>query len=276
MSRFKMKDGISLPFLLGFIPWIFLSSIVYGVEHKPLFIESAISLPPGTLEAKLGIEFLRDQSFPFSTPSNPLSRNLWKIPAIGLALGLDKRTELQFDYELLYLDEEESGSGEKFGSGDLKIFTKIQILRYNLTYPALGLKVGVKLPNANDEARLGTNETDFFSSLLVTESYQGVTFHGNVGLAILQNPNQNTEQDDLLLLGFAAVFPITDIIHFIMEVEGQMLSRKNNNLSSMQVGLQFEIGNMQWDLGGKLRLTDQAADWSMLGRLIWRVKLWWK
>lgn len=256
--------------------WMMSGSGAYTAGQRPLLTESAVSLPAGTIEAEIGVEFTRDQDFPFSTSSTGFNRDLWKVPTIGLSIGIDKRTELQLNYDVLYLDEEAPGVGKKFGSGDLKIFTKIQILEDIDKHPALGLRLGVKLPNANDIVRLGTNETDFLSALLVTKFYEGVTFHSNVGFAILGNPNQLTQQDDLLLFGFASIVPATRSIHLVMEIAGQTLSRRNNNVSSMRLGCQIQIGDIHLDLGGGLRLTNQAADWDVLGGLTWRMKLRWR
>ena len=269
-----MKFSLSLLLLLSFTCWLYPLKAGFAAGQRPLSTESAVTLSPGTLEIELGVDFLRNQSFPFPTSAPRFNRDLWEIPVIGLHLGVDKRTEVQFDYELLYLNESSPGVGEKFGSGDLKVFTKIQILEDRDSHPALGLRFGTKLPNADDVAHLGTNETDFLSSLLVTKFYQGVTFHANAGLGILGNPFHAAQQDDVLLLGFASILPVTPTLHFVMEIAGQTLSSKRNNVTSMRLGLQYQTGEVQWDLGGSVRLTNQAADWEVLSGLTWRIRLW--
>ena len=158
----------------------------------PIRTEDARALPHGHAEAVLGIDYFKDLRFPDFTPSGSISsQDLYSLPRIGLNFGLGDWVEVQASYELLYLDETlgyGGGSDTKYGSGDARLFTKVYLLAEHDWWPAAGVRFGAKLPNANVDDRLGTDEIDFMIEALATKDLGAMTVHLNLGLALLDNP----------------------------------------------------------------------------------------
>ena len=76
--------------------------------------------------------------------------------------------------------------------------TKLKLAGEKGARPALAFSFAVQLPNASNESGLGTDQTEFYSKLLLTKHLGKMAFRGNLGLAILGSPVQPNSQADLL------------------------------------------------------------------------------
>src|SRR5262249_7224497 len=112
-----------------------------------------------------------------------------EVPQLGLRVGAGGWAEIQASYETIYLDEQaaDGRTNWQFGSGDMRIFTKVWLAREREVLPALGLRFGTKLPNANRHARLGTDDTDFNADALFSKDLGPLSAHVNLGLLLLGN-----------------------------------------------------------------------------------------
>ena len=148
-------------------------------------------------------------------------------------------------------------SAQRAGAGDLRLGTLVRVVPGSEV-----LAVGwlVKLPNAEDEGELGTDETDmtFWAEGLW---HQGaLSLGGRAGLAILGNPLLVASQDDV---------PLTWLVGriagehrgVVAEVGGAW--RTPRNPSRMDLRISGELG-CPWTLGlmGGLGLTPAAPTWS--------------
>ncbi|MFQ5667379.1 MAG: hypothetical protein ACE5I7_13250 [Candidatus Binatia bacterium] len=218
----------------------------------PLVTEDARPLPNGVAEVSLGIAYFKDLRFPAFTPPRSLrSQDLLGLPQSGVRIGAGDWVEIQATYEALYLDERaaDGKKNSKFGSGDLRLFTKVRLMREADLLPALGLRFGTKLPNASQSDRLGTDETDFGADVLASKSVGLLTAHVNLGLLLLGNPGSSGGQDDLfnyalglssLPLGTTQVGGIN--IKLLGELAGLAGSRFDNDRTAVRVGLQMQRG----------------------------------
>lgn len=249
-------------FLLIFIIFLLLGlvnvSLLNADTLRPLATEDASTIEAGTLKLRLGAEYFKDKGLAFDTLKR--DRELFVLPSLDISLGVGKMAELQVYFDGLYLDEDNSDSA--YGSGDMRLFTKLQLKEEN-DFPAAGFKFGVKLPNAGNEDRLGTDEFDFFSWLLFSKRLGDVSCHLNLGLGILGNPYQNSNQDDVFCYGLGIIIPTTEMINLAFEVNGQTASDYNNDFSHALAGLQIEKDSLRWDLGAAVGLNDESEDWSL-------------
>jgi hypothetical protein len=225
----------------------------------PLVTEQAETLPRGVAETTIGIAYSKDMRFPPFTPRNTLqSQTLVEIPQLGFRIAAGSWAEIEATYETIYLDEQaENGQTNwQFGSGDMRISTKVRLLRERNGWPALGLRFGTKLPNANRSARLGTDDTDFWADALVSKHLGPIEAHVNLGLLLLGNSGptighsfQAGGQDDLVdfAVGVASQ-PLGRVqdggvtLRLLGEVAGQVGSRFGNDRSALRIGLQMERG----------------------------------
>jgi hypothetical protein len=238
---------------------VILAGAARGVSLDPLTTQTAETVPGGTMQAGLGVSYFNDMRFPFFTPAGTLQRQtLLGAPQLAAYIGVADRVEIQARYELLYLDEKTS-TGETnstYGSGDARLFTKVRIMHARGLWPAFGVRFGTKLPNANKNERLGTDDTDFEIEGLVSRTFGPVSVHLNLGILLLGNPGSLIGnrfdaggQDDLFTYGLAlaskplaggtlAALPDTDL-RLLGEVVGQTGSRYDNNRDSARFGLQL-------------------------------------
>jgi hypothetical protein len=250
--------------LASFIIGIYLIFGLPAWAFWPQETEDAWVLRGGEAEFVAGVEYLENRQLEFTAMER--DRELLKLPAIGLRFGFGGKSEFQFNYEAEYLDEQ--GGESEYGSGDLRVWNKISFTQESGSFPAVGFRWGVKLPNADDEDRLGTDETDFFTSMLFSKHIGPVLSHLNLGLAILGDSLQNSHQDDLLSYGIAVEFPIRNTSIW-GEVTGLAGSHNNNNFSTARLGLNWERGPWTWVAALGTGLAEESEDWSIRGGMLY-------
>jgi hypothetical protein len=241
----------------------------FAWNQLPLLTDSPRVLPAGDVQLDLGIKFLSHQNFPFSPFSEHFARNVLSVPTLGMNFGVGKRVELQLTYEVLFVEEEELMIKERWKSGDLAFFTKLELLEERRYFPGIGLKLGAKLPNASDTYRVGTDETDLAFSALFGKMFSPVTINANLGLLILGNPFVNATQDDLLGYGIACVIPRRQQLTYVVEVAGQAFGTSHNERASAVVSLYFKNGALTWNISGRIGLLENSENWGISGGVRW-------
>jgi hypothetical protein len=234
-------------------------------NQLPLLTESPTVLPAGHVRFDLGLQYLSNKNFPFSSFSEDSSRDVLSLPTLAMSIGLGKRSELQITYEMLFVEEEEFLIREQWKSGDIAFFTKIELLEEQENLPGMGVKVGAKLPNSGDQYRVGTDETDLTFSTLFEKHLSSVKFFANAGLLILGNPYENAEQDDLLSYGIACSIPWNDHVTYTAEIAGQHFGRANNERSLALLHVHIHDGNLIWNVSGRVGLIENSEDWGLSG-----------
>jgi hypothetical protein len=99
---------------------------------------------------------------------------------------------------------------------------------------------------------------EFYSSILLKKHFGGIQVLGDLGLAILGSPIAAARQADPLTYGIATIIPISRRLNFLVEVNGRQGPKDrigNENKSQARAGIQFQTGNIRWDLGGIAGLT---------------------
>ena len=232
---------------------------VHADSLLPLVTEQAQTLPSGVAEASIGVAYFDDLRFPAFTPPGVLrSQTLVKGPQLGFRIGAGGWAEIQAAYETIYLDEQAT-TGEtnrQFGSGDVRLFTKVRLVHEGERFPGVALRFGAKLPNASRSARLGTDDTDFGIDGLASRSFGPVAAHINLGLLLLGNSGptignsfQAGGQDDLVNYAVAltsaplgaSVAGATQLT-VLGEFAGQTGSRFGNDRAAARLGLQLTRG----------------------------------
>lgn len=168
--------------------------------------QEVTTLPNGRAEAILSFGYTDGLWFPpFTQPGTVCCQTVMSLPQIGFNIGLGDRVEVQASYELLYNHETVLGQGTQtnFGSGDARLFAKVRAFSEEGWRPALGLRFGTKLPNANYADHLGTDRIDWGGEILASKEVGPVNLLANIGLQLLDNPTQGG-QDDLFSWGVAA------------------------------------------------------------------------
>lgn len=254
-ERAWWQVGVSLAVCFGVL-------LPVSAQQRPLVTERVATMPEGELRIDLGFEFAQAQRFPLSGLRGDLSR----VGVLGLSLGVASRVELQLRGAIqnyLSIDERQGGAiplrlptpESTHDVGDFSLWTKIRLRAAGGRWPALGVRVGVELPNSDQARGIGMNQTNFFAAVLAEKRWSAFDLFGHVGVGILPAPIEPFVQNDVLLYGVAGVYALNARANLVAEVSGWESTRRRAPLGTesrgqVRVGLQLRTGRLWWDLAG--------------------------
>jgi hypothetical protein len=204
-----------------------------AAQQRPLVTEDPETIGAGRVLLEGGIDFARGQVYPLSG----LEGNLWRVPTVGLSIGISSIAEVQIDgglYNRLAITERNSAplasavtsvGATTHDVEDFVMGTKIRLAPETPQRPAFGFRFATKLPNASNESGLGTDTTDFLASLLAAKTVQSVRVVGNFGFGILADPLQGDRQNDVITYGLSLARAVTQQAEFVGEVNGRVSTR---------------------------------------------------
>ena len=247
--------------LVGFLifPWT-----VRGQE-RPLRTDDAEILKTGKIRFGFGIEFLQDQRYSLSG----LEGDLIRLGVSSIQIGVGEYAEFQISgviQDVLSVSDRTEPvipptfSGDSTSDfGDLVLGAKLKFFGEKGRRPAMAFKFAVELPNAKHDSGLGTDQTEFYSSLLFKKHFGRAQVLADVGFAILGSPVLQGRQTDPLTYGFAAIVPVYRSFDFVAEINGRQGPSGrvgNENKSQVRAGIRFSTGRIRWDLAGVAGLMD--------------------
>jgi hypothetical protein len=204
-----------------------------AAQQRPLVTEDPETVGEGRLLVEGGIDYARDQQY----PATGLEGTLWRIPRIGVSVGVSSIAEIQLDggfYNRLAIDKRVQAplSDSLLFSGtstsdveDFVMAAKIRIAGETARRPAFGFRFATRLPNASIQNGIGTDTTDFFASALAAKTVQSVRVVGNIGLGILGDPTNGHRQNDVLTYGGSFARALTEQAEVVGEVNGRVSTR---------------------------------------------------
>lgn len=256
---------------------------VAAAQQRPLITEDPETIGAGRVLIEGGVDLERDAFYPVSG----LSGNRVALPTFGVSVGLSSIAEIQLDgglYQRLSVTERRSAplselldfSGDETSDvDDLVLATKIRLLGEAGNRPAIGLRFATKLPNASNEAGLGTDLTDFFASLLVAKTVQSIRVVGNAGAAILGDPTSPVPaQNDLLTFGLSVARAVTTEAELVGEVNGRVnfADRPDpgaENRAVMRLGGRYTRGPVRVDAAVLLGMTSRDPGIGLTAGFTW-------
>lgn len=242
-------------------------AVVWG-QQRPLTTDDAEILATGRVRAQVGIEFLQRQRYTLSGLEGDLSR----LGVAAVQVGVEEYAEFQLSgvlQEVLSVTGRSEPvvapdfSGESTSAfGNLRLGTKLRMVREKGRRPAVAFKFAVELPNTNQKSGLGNDEMRFYSSLLFKKGFARAEVLGEVGFAILGSPVAAGRQADPLTYGVGVLVPLHRNVKLVAEVNGRQGPGGrigNENRSQARAGVQFRTGAVRWDLAGVAGLTRDDA-----------------
>ena len=132
-------------------------------QQRPLVTEDPEPIGAGRVLLETGVDFAADQQYPVSG----LEGDLWRVPTIGISVGISSIAEFQIDggpfnhlsiqhrnpaplSHLLTVTGNSTSDVE-----DIVIGTKIRLLAEAPKHPSFAFRFATKLPNAGNEKRAG-------------------------------------------------------------------------------------------------------------------------
>lgn len=242
-----------------------------AAQQRPLVTQDPEVVGSGVILIEGGITYGRDIYYPLTG----LTGNLWQIPTLGVSVGLGSIVEVQLDggpYDRLSITNRAEAplSGEVSATSDtthdvndIVFATKIRIAPETPSRPAFGLRFWTRLPNASQESGLGLNTTDFHADLLAGKTVRSVRIVGNVGLGILSDPTNGTNQNDVLDYGASVARAIQQGVEVVGEINGQWSTKNGTpppgleSRAAIRVGGRITRGTVRLDAGLILGMTSR-------------------
>lgn len=227
-------------------------------EDRPLKTENPEPLSAGMIRADFGVEFLHRQRYSLSG----LEGDLTRFGVTSIRVGVGEYAEFQISgvfRDFLTVSRRDtpvlsySFVGDTTSDfGDLTLGTKLRLAAEKGARPAIAFKFAVELPNATNESGLGTDQTEFYASTLLSKHLGRAQLLGNVGLAILGSPVQPNSQADLLTYGFGVVMPVRNRLELVGQVYGRQgpVRIGNESFAQVQAGARFRAAGLRWDVSG--------------------------
>lgn len=261
----------TLPRLLAAFALVLATTPAFA-QQRPLVTEDPEPVGEGRVLVESGVDALKGIRYPVSG----LEGNLLRLPTVGLSFGLGKSAELQIDggfYDRLSITKQFAAplaslltltGTQTHDVSDVVVATKVKVVGETESRPALAFRFATKLPNASNEAGLGLDTTDFFTSLLVAKNIQSLRLVGNVGFAILGDPTDGNRQNDVLTYGVSFARAMTAKTEVVGEVNGRQNTRSagaypgTESRSTLRLGARFTAGSLRFDGGLLVGLTSDG------------------
>jgi hypothetical protein len=218
----------------------------------------------GGIDAAHGVEY----------PVSGLKGNLWRIPTVGISIGISSIAELQIDgglYDKLSITERRVAPLSNLltiGTDttthdveDIVLATKIRFISETAGRPALGVRFATRLPNASNESGLGLDTTDFYMTLLGAKTVQSIRVVGNFGFGILADPTVGNRQNDVLTYGLSFARAMTQQTEIVGEVVGRISTRSGDPFPGtesrglVKIGGRYTYSSVRFDAAAYVGLT---------------------
>jgi hypothetical protein len=226
-------------------------------QERPLRTDEAEILKTGRVRADIGIEFLQRQRYSLSG----LQGDLTRMGVSSIHVGVGEYAEFQISGVLRDVLSVSSRTDPiippKFSGnstsdfGDLILGSKMKLAGEKGYRPAIAFKFAVELPNAKHDSGLGTDQTEFYSSLLFEKHFGRAKVLADAGFAILGSPVFQGRQTDPVTYGIAAVVSIRRNVNFVAEVNGRQGPPNragNENGAQARAGIQLLTKGIHWDV----------------------------
>jgi hypothetical protein len=225
--------------------------------------------------------------------NQPDNSDLYVLPNLTLGWGLGPWADLRLEFQYLKVEDtnlfDAAGNVvrddmDKHGFGDVRV--KFTFSPFETALGRLGAQLATKVPSADDEDALGTDETDvILKGILSTdwaEFYPGSFLarfrtHLNGGIAIQGDPHKVSSQDDVFIWGILAEYALGESTTAWAELEGSEGNSTVENISENFYGdnmMQARLGltgpfygirpldDWKWGITASAGLTGDSRDWT--------------
>ncbi len=246
-----------------------------SAQQRPVTTEEVETTRSGDAFLQFGFDFLQDVRFPLSG----LRGDLTRVGVSDVRIGIGRAAEIQIQWtiqQFLSVSEatpavivprlKDNGTSAS-DVGDVTVAAKFRLLDETDRRPAIGIRFGFETPSTNEVRGIGLNTTNIFFTILAQKHFGKLNLFGNLGIGILQAPVATFTQNDVLLYGLAAIYPVHKRLNLVGEVAGRWSTRNitasligTESRSQARVGFQLFAGGLRWDAAGIFGLTRHDAD----------------
>lgn len=273
MNAKRLVSGLLLSMSLA-APLASQSSVPDPIVTRPVE-----TLGAGNWDFFLGAGAAGD-AIPAPLLAAPIEGDLLQAPILRFAYGLGRIAQIEVEWPgWQWLDTHSAVNGGSIENSselsDLRFWTQISFRHpdEHPRGPGLGLRIGLKAPNASDQEGLGTDETDLFASFLLQQGLGSSLLMLNLGLGVLGDPVQESEQVDVVTYGIALRVPVASSSHLYMEVAGwedTISQREPGDLALARVGFGVPARSGRFVGSVGAGLSDLSPDWTVHLGYHWR------
>jgi hypothetical protein len=239
-------------------------------QQRPLDTQDPETLGAGRGLLQIGAAVSRGDDYPLSG----LRGNLSQLSLLGLTIGLGAMADLQITggpYDYLQITEHNAapltrllsvpGASSAHDVDDIVVATKIRWVSEASSWPSVGSRLSVRLPNSKHHSGLGQDTTDFSAALLVGKSVAAWRMVGNIGATIMTEPIDSTSQNDVLTYGVSLARRLLRDVEVVGEVNGRKSTRRGTappgteSRSVARAGARIGHGTMRLDVGAGVGLA---------------------
>lgn len=236
----------------------FFAVVDADAQSPILMTESATTLGKGVMHVGTGVEY--------HTKTVPSSENIPSSLLRVLGGSLHHGVAENVNFDLLWRGGLFAGYNdgrEYFDWGDLSVWTKINFFPETQSRPAIALRTGIKLPNTRfAPARLGNNQTDYHSQVLLSRRSGSTEFRMGVGFSIVGDPYSAGSQDDLYSLQVAGTFGVGEDDVVFAEVYGRTGYHDNDDKLVGRLGYIGMTTFINWSIYGLVRMAGSYRDFA--------------
>ena len=257
---------------------------VAQAQQRPLVTEDPETIGSGLVLVEGGFDHQRRIFFPLSG----LTGDLFRIPTLGLSLGVSSIAEIQIDwapYQRLSVSKRELAplsamldfTGDRTSDvDDMVIGTKVRLVGEGTGHPAIGVRFATKLPNAGNESGIGTDAMDFYLSGLVGKTVESVRVVGNVGVGWLSDPIRGDQQNDVLTYGLSLARAVRQGLEVVGEINGRKSLSDSDEVpvgtedrSAVRFGGRYTYRTVRLDAGLIIGLTSRDPSVGVTAGVTW-------
>ncbi|MBI4830609.1 MAG: hypothetical protein HY801_03445, partial [Candidatus Lindowbacteria bacterium] len=251
--------------------------------YNPLKTEEAFTIGERDFRAEIAAAYL----------NQPDESDLYVIPDLTVGWGIGPWADLQFEFQYLKVqntmrfDRNEGvieDNIDEVGKGDVRVKLKASPLQCK--YGRFGVQLVTKVPSAEDEDALGTDEMDVitrglfstdWSQLFADGPLRRLKTHLNAGLAIQGDRNRLASQRDYFLWGVAMEYDLMRSLTLWAEAEGSTNGKSTANISEGDFGDSYAEGRVgltgplpqiafirdwKWGVTTSTGLSKESRDWT--------------
>jgi hypothetical protein len=147
-------------------------------------------------------------------------RTRWDGPQLRLVYSPADTVEVAVDWTAGVGALDDPAFGDVSDWGDVALSTKLRLLERGAGRPALSARIEVTLPETSADYGLGPNTLRTAAQLLLSHTAGRLTVHANAGLAVQDQVQELTAQDDFLAYGLCVLARLAPGLSLGVEVAG--------------------------------------------------------
>lgn len=273
--------GPPRPVLVALLVFGVVAGSLDGQMRRATGIQPVAEVQRGDL--LLGIGWGRAQGGAF--PLAGLTGDLWSLGEITVAYALGDRALIQLDGAAIRVLSIRSRSesaipldpgvadGTVSDTDDFRITAAFAPFGSREGWSAGGV-VEVKLPNSDERRGIGLNTTDVMLGLLGSWGGGAWRASGRLGVAILEAPLENFEQNDLAAYAVEVLFRPYPRLRLSVGIDGLANTRDviplgTEDVGEATAGAEWRVGAWQIDLGLGRGYAGNSPDWRVVGGIAW-------